>query len=174
MFSAERVETFRQTSLPTSIDGHSAQGKTGGSRLPQLFGECEKILRLVGFKRDNEFLFAETEGVRQMNFDILELSADHKILFDQRVALFVGNVIPIAGFCARIEKMIFFRARDDVETVFEIVVLRPGNKHSLFRDRQIIVGGFEKTSEIRAEKSGGHLLNRVQRIADAPEHQIGF
>jgi hypothetical protein len=48
--------------------------------------------------------------VRQVNFDILEFFADHKIFFDQRVAFFAGFVIPIAVFGARVNEMIFFLA----------------------------------------------------------------
>ncbi len=121
LLSTERVQTLVQISLAAGMDGQSAQHKTAGGGLPQFFGEREKILRLVGFKADDIFFVAETEGVRQVNFYILEFSPDHKVFFDELVAFFFGFIIPVAVFRARVEKMILLRARDNVKAVFGVM-----------------------------------------------------
>src|SRR5262249_15289340 len=89
------IKAFHQTSLAASIDRHSAHREFARGGLPHFFREREKILRFVGFETDYVILLAKAERVRHVNFDVLEFLADHEILFDHVVALFVRHRVPV-------------------------------------------------------------------------------
>src|SRR5688572_1751099 len=69
-----------------------------------------------------------------------------------------------------INKMIFLLAGPDVKTV----VLAFADEHRPFCYREIIVSDLEKAAEAGAIEFRGHLLNEIERGADAPEHDIGL
>ncbi len=136
--------------------------------MTQLFGESEKVTRLVRFERDQILVVGKAECVRQMDLYIREPLSDHEILFDHGIPLVDGHFEPIFMLRTWIEKMILRRAGRNPLAVFA----RSIDEHHSLRDRKIVVNRFKMASKVRAIQFRGHVLDAVERIADTPEHDV--
>src|SRR5689334_9371258 len=54
------------------------------------------------------------------------------------------------------------------------VVSSVRDKHHPFRYSEVIVGDLKETSETRSIKFRRHLLNKIERRADPPKHDVRF
>lgn len=138
--------------------------------MTQLFGESEKITRLVCFKRDQVLVVGKTECVRQMDLDIRKPFSDHEILFDHGIPLVNGHFEPIFMLRTWIEKVILRGAGRNPLTI----VARGLDEHHSLGDRKVVVNRFEMASEVRPVELRGHFLDAVERITDTPEHDVCF
>lgn len=66
---AEGLETLSQRSLPACKHRRIAQRVRTGLGFPELLDQIEKVSRVIGLKRYDEFLIVESEGVGSVKFN---------------------------------------------------------------------------------------------------------
>ena len=165
---AESVKTFAERSLAARINRHSSDGKLACRGLPQFFSECKKITWLIGLERDDVFLLAEPEGMCEVDLYIRKLLPDHEAFLDQGVSFAFLDRVPVLALGPRVEEKVFLFTGVDVKTVLDAV----RHEHSFLGNRKIVIRGFEEIAKACPVEFCGHVLDKVERGSDTPEHKV--
>src|SRR5215204_4123843 len=103
---------------------------------------------------------------------VREFLPDHEVLFDQSITLIPGLLVPVGMLSTRIDKMIFTASRDDVLPALRISQPVIGNKRHFLCHGQIVLGSFKIAAQARSKQLRRHVLDRVERLADPPQHNV--
>ena len=94
------------------------------------------------------------------------------MLVHHLLPLLDGQRVPLARLDERIDEQVLRLPRHDVEAVFDVFGVILVYVHRALGHREERLRHVEVATERRRVQARGHLLKRVERVADAPEHEV--
>src|SRR6266446_10283159 len=100
------IQTLSQRSLSASKHRCVSQRVRAGLCFTQFLNQVEEIRRVVGLKRNHEFLIIETKGIGSVKFDRAILGSYADVFVHHFLTLVSSARIPLARFHKGIDKKI--------------------------------------------------------------------
>ena len=158
---------------PAGVHRRVAGGVLRRLGLAQLLHEVQELVSGVGFEGHDEVLVVEAERVGGVDLHPRVLVADGDVLVHDPLALGHRQQVPVPRLDERVDEEERPLSRDDpqpppllslVHVLLDVLrVLRHG---------EVGVVDVEEAAEARVVDVGGHLLERLEVVADPPEHEV--